>query len=640
MKKTKTLWLAMLLMAAVVQTASARRLMLEQGKTWWYTYHHFEETDYMPEETVYQVAYTLRGDTAIGDNQYMKMYAKPYKDYAPGKASYYAAYREDSEGRVYVRYPQAADDVLQIDFALNYDPDKSWISNVSYTAETIVACGQPFCRYRYEGSPRYGDSRQPLFTAVEGVGFKDKGLVEYLFKEPVNCVCDYQTFLYVEAADYSWQFTDNDFELPRQIELSDEERQLVKSNNSFAFSLFRQVRSDDDCLLSPLSITCALGMLNNGAHGQTQQEIDQVLGFGEAGPDAINRFCRKLMTESGTLDPATRVLAANTIYMNQPYVLWPQFVQQANDYYDAQPETRDFRDGETCGVINQWASDHTEGMVEEVLKEDEFNVDAVSYLLNALYFKGAWARKFDADNTHDESFNGGPTVPMMHIPGSEYGKGEKFQYAENELYQAVRLPYGNGAYVMTVFLPREDKTIGDVLEQMDGGSWQSGQWLRPVVDLKLPRFETVTSHNLNSVMAALGMPTAFDKARADFSNLCNRPSYIGLMKQVARIRLDEQGTQAAAVTIIGMDTTSAPDFAEFRATRPFLYVISEQSTGAIFFMGQYVRKQPAVDAIEAQGVSEVAPCTPGAIYSLSGQRLSAAPHGGFYVKAGRVVRGE
>lgn len=435
------------------------------------------------------------------------------------------------------------------------------------------------------------------------------------------------------------QYMGEPLENPRHnINLTEEERQLVKSNNNFAFNLFRQARDEKSCILSPLSITFALGMLNNGAAGQTQQEINDMLGFGEAGADAINQFCCKMLTESGTLDKETRVDIANTIFVNNHwgYELKEPFVQKANEYYDAQPEARDFYDGITRDVINQWSSDHTEGMIKEILTKDEFDEDAVSYLLNALYFKGAWVKKFNPDNTCEESFNGGAPVPMMHIPCNEFTGGAEFSYISNDLYQAIKLPYGNEAYLMTVILPQQDKTIDDVLDQMDGQNWQfhgRGTW----VDLKLPRFETNVSIDLKPVMSALGMTTAFNPDLANFSNFCNVPTYIELMKQVAKIKVSEEGTEAAAVTIIGEGTTSLPNFAEFHATRPFIYIISEQSTGTIFFIGQYMGDITAdTPQVENNKATMVNP----ALYDLQGRRLNGTPAKGVYIQNGRkyIVR--
>ena len=413
------------------------------------------------------------------------------------------------------------------------------------------------------------------------------------------------------------------------VSLTAEEKELVKSNNDFAINLMREARTEDSQILSPLSITYALGMLNNGAAGKTQQEINKVLGFGEAGADAINQFCRKMLTEAPTLDAETTAEIANTIFVNNHwnYELQQPFVEQAQQYYDATPEARDFYDDATRDVINQWGSDHTHGMIKEVLSEQEFELgkDYVSYLMNALYFKGKWAHPFKKENTREESFNGGIKVPMM----SQHGE---YEYTENDLYQAIKLPYGNGAYLMTVFLPRQGKTIGNVLEQMDGKNWQfsGGDW---EVALKLPRIETNTNVDLKPIMSALGMPTAFNPDGAEFPDFCNYPTYIGLMKQVAKIKLDEEGTEAAAITIIGMAWTGMPRTAEFYATRPFLYIISERSTGTIFFIGQYTGDGTT-------GVAEIESKRSAGnenYYNLNGQRLQGPPARGLYIKDGRKV---
>lgn len=375
----------------------------------------------------------------------------------------------------------------------------------------------------------------------------------------------------------------------RKISLTRAEQDLVNESNNFAFSLFRQVTSDKSEIVSPISITYALGMLNNGAAGETQKEINKVLGFGTAGADSINAFCRKMLTEAPTLDKLTKVMIANTIYMNKDYELKSDFINKAKTFYDAEPETRDFHDGKTMDVINQWASDHTEKMIEKVLNEQSFNPDAVSYLLNAIYFKGTWAEKFDKDNTKDETFKGysaDKQVPMMH-------QEHEFNYTETDDCQALCLPYGNKAYRMTILLPKEGKTINDVLKNLTAESWERYQFMdRAYVDLKLPRFESTTDVGLNDIMSALGMPRAFDPYLAEFPNFCNVPTFIGMMKQVAKIKLNEEGTEAAAVTVIGEYVSaiepSEPQHVQFFANRPFLYVISEQSTGAIFFIGQYM----------------------------------------------------
>ena len=382
---------------------------------------------------------------------------------------------------------------------------------------------------------------------------------------------------------------------PTTLELTRSEKVMVTESNAFAFNLFKVATAmvgPKSMILSPISITYALGMLNNGAAGATQEQINKVLGFGETGADSINAFCYKMLNMAPALDPLTKVMIANNIYVNQNYTLNPDFVQKAYVFYNADPETRNFKDGKTLDVINQWASDHTEHMIQKVLDENEFNADAVSYLLNAIYFKGAWTLKFDKEETVDEVFNhAGDTDeliwrPMMH-------KTAVFNYGENDDYQALSLPYGNESFTMTVLLPKKD-TYEAVPKVPTAEEWESlnRRMVGKTVDVKMPRIETDTDIDLKSIMIALGMPDAFNEKKADFRYFCNADVYIGLMKQVAKIKLDEEGTEAAAVTVIGVDYALGPDTEEpkiinFHANHPFLYVISERKTGAIFFIGQY-----------------------------------------------------
>ena len=390
--------------------------------------------------------------------------------------------------------------------------------------------------------------------------------------------------------------------VPATIELTRAEREMVSHSNEFAFNLFRTTtkttyegengrNQPKSIIVSPISITFALGMLNNGAVGETQAQINKVLGFGETGADGINAFCNKMQSAAPTLDPKTKVMIANNIYLNKGYELKPDFVQIAKDFYNATPESRDFHDGKTMGVINQWAADHTEQMIKEVLNPSTFNPDAVSYLLNAIYFKGSWTKKFDKAETKKEVFDhAGLTkeltyTDMMHQTAT-------FEYGENDNYQALRLPYGNDSYQMTVLLPKTQKNALPTVPTTEEWQQLNQQMNTVVVDVKLPRFESNTDIDLKDIMEALGMPDAFNPAKADFSNFCYAPTYIGLMKQVAKIKLDEEGSEAAAVTVIVMFKSAVPDEPEpkiyyFHANHPFLYVISEKQTGAIFFIGLY-----------------------------------------------------
>ena len=480
------------------------------------------------------------------------------------------------------------------------------------------------------------DEKGTEAAAATIIGMEDKSMPEFL-----EFFAD-RPFLYVisERSTGSIFFIGQYMGEPiknlrHDISLTEEEKQLVASNNDFALRLFNRARGKENSIMSPLSITYALGMMNNGAAGKTQQEICDVLGFGTAGADGINQFCRKMLNEAPTLDEETTAEIANTIYVNsgRGYELQQGFVDKANEFYDAQPEARDFNDGQTRDVINQWGNSHTHGMIPMVFPtEASFNKDAASYLLNALYFKGTWANKFDKEKTKDEPFNSGETVPMM-------SQTEEYDYTETDLYQAVRLPYGNGAYQMTLFLPREGKTIADVLASMDGHNWQFDSYGDCHVDLKMPRFKIETSLNLVQIMADLGMPTAFTPA-AEFPYFGNRTVFIGDMFQKAVIDLDEDGTKAAAITVIEV-TDSMPLEVTFHANRPFFYIISERSTGVIFFIGQYMGEgAKSVNSIKDEAWTmdneqwnrKQRPL----LFDLSGRRLSAPPAKGLYIEDKKV----
>lgn len=411
------------------------------------------------------------------------------------------------------------------------------------------------------------------------------------------------------------------------ISLTEEEQELVRKNNDFAIRLLREAHEEGSQVLSPLSITYALGMINNGAAGKTQQEINDVLGFGDAGADAINAFCRKMLNGCGNVDKHTKVMIANNIYVNKDYQLQAPFIQKAYDYYNATPETRDFHDGKTMDVINQWASDHTEGVIKEVINENQFDPSAVSYLLNAIYFKGGWTLEFDVDDTREEPFNNGENVMMM-------SQRHEFAYRENDIFQAVHLPYGNGAYQMSVFLPRKGKTIDDVLNSLEG---DDKMFLGGYADvnLKLPRMDVETHIKLNDVMSALGMPTAFDKFLADFPYFCDASIYIAKMNQVAKMKVDEKGTEAAAVTIIETRETGMQRPVTFYADHPFLFTISELSTGVILFIGQYTGTGNATTPNSIVEHPLQKDNGDALIYNLQGQRLQAPPTHGIYIMGGK-----
>lgn len=403
---------------------------------------------------------------------------------------------------------------------------------------------------------------------------------------------------------------------PQPIRLNAEQQTFANDNNQFTLNFLKTVndvdKSGKSFIYSPLSITYVLGMVNDAATGKTEQELEQTLGFHEGGIKAVNEYCQKLIEGLPKVDTNVQLNIANAIFLNKEYTLKQQFQEDMQTYYDAKAEALDFSSPQTLSRINDWCNDKTKGMIPKILNEVKPNM--VSYLLNAIYFKADWTSKFDPKNTQKEIFVGevdkellpyaDPFVidlPMMH-------QNVLISYLKNDTYSAVIIPYGNGLWNMTILLPEEGKTTSDVINEVTnsyilnnrgwcdtGGNTFQGY----EVDLKLPRFETSSdtdelgvNDGLVGLMKKMGIHLAFDSDFAEIPNMCERPVYINMMRQKAKILVNEEGSEAAAVTVAGMDMATAAGPIEypkatFHANRPFVYVIREASSGVILFVGKF-----------------------------------------------------
>lgn len=378
---------------------------------------------------------------------------------------------------------------------------------------------------------------------------------------------------------------------PGTIKLTTAQQAQVENSNEFAWKFFKEVSKGEqqDVFVSPLSVTYALGMLANGAVGDTQKEILEGLEFRSGKVDDINSLCHQLMMESPKLDKSTKVSIANAVVANKNKPLQPDFKNVVEKQYQALVTNQDFSSPATLSFINLWASELTHGMVPQLL--DRVHPDAVTYLLNALYFKGIWYRQFDKKRTQQESFTQADgkklTVKMMH-------QKERFFAAENDNYQTVVLPYGNGSYEMVVLLPREGKDLSSLLQTMDAKKWKDNlkSTYSSKVDLKLPRFTSAYTRELNDVLKLLGMNMMFDREKADLTKMSVAKAFVSTVLQKAKIEVDEEGSKAAAVTVVETGCTAVAPSKPimFHANRPFMYAIVEHSTGTIFFMGTYQGK--------------------------------------------------
>lgn len=368
--------------------------------------------------------------------------------------------------------------------------------------------------------------------------------------------------------------------------LSDAQRDIIENNNAFALNLFSQMKGFDSKVVSPMSVSYLMGMLANGADGQTRQEIMKAIGCEKVSLRDLNEFYQMLITHANHFDKATTINIADYIALNCHYQLKDGFASTMQNYYKAGVESLDFSKASTLKRINRWCSDHTDGMIPKII--EQVDADAVSYIMNAIYFNGTWTDKFDTRQTKLENFQGYTRdikkTQMMHRDG-------KYQYMDNADFAAVNLPYGNGSYSMTVILPNRGKSIDEVMAGLDAK--KVGELRRSmdecVVDLKLPRFTISQETSLNDIISKLGAPTMFTSG-ADFSNFASGNLSISKMLQKAKIEVSEEGTKASAVTMAMVAMTALrpePRKVEFHANRPFIYMITEHSTGAILFMGQY-----------------------------------------------------
>lgn len=377
--------------------------------------------------------------------------------------------------------------------------------------------------------------------------------------------------------------------------LSDAQHEMVNNNNSFAFSLYNKTMGMNSRVVSPLSVTYLMSMLANGADGETQQQILATLGWAGEGIQQpslqdINDYSRMLIEKTERLDKAVTVEIANYVAVNKEFKLNSKFQKSVERDYKAGVESLNFTSPSTLKRINDWCNDRTHGMIPSII--NELDPDAVSYLMNAIYFNGTWKDKFSKEETKQEMFRGYTRdiqyVDMMHRHGEYF-------YADGDGYSAVSIPYGNGAFRMTVILPSEGSFLRDVMASMDGGKFQALQrsMEKCNVDLKIPRFTTEVDLPLNDIISALGAPLIFSP-QADFSQFARGDFYVSKMFQKAKIEVSEEGTKAAAVTAaIMMMSAMRPEKKRnvvFHADSPFAYIISENSTGSIYFMGQYTGK--------------------------------------------------
>lgn len=353
---------------------------------------------------------------------------------------------------------------------------------------------------------------------------------------------------------------------------------------SFAFGLFQEVVSNDGSdvvFISPMSASLALSMTANGASGSTQREMLSALGF-DCSIKELNEYNRSVMDLFASEPDGVELSAANSIWVSDLFSLKNSFSRKVRKNYDAVVTNLDFSDQASPSVINQWCSDNTAGRIDKMIEA----IDPATqlYLLNALYFKGLWATPFDPALTHEDTFHGDSNdsqVKFMH--NKAY-----FPYYSGTEGSMVELPYGEeGNFVMDVIIPADGVSVDEFVAGLDNellGKFSAGLQTGEI-RLMLPSFKAEYEITLNDVLQRLGMKEAFTSS-ADFSAMSKDNLMISEVKQKTFIEVNEEGSEAAAITSVGMMRTSlGPEPFSFTVDRPFVFLIRERTSGTVLFMG-------------------------------------------------------
>ncbi|WP_020605830.1 serpin family protein [Spirosoma spitsbergense] len=360
---------------------------------------------------------------------------------------------------------------------------------------------------------------------------------------------------------------------------------FADQTTQFAFDVAKRVVAQEgqakNVFISPLSLHIALGMILNGANGQTAQEIQKALKLDAQTLAEANTTYQNLLENLPGVDPSVTLTLANSVWYRNTYQVETTFQDLLKQTFKAQVSAQDFNDPATVAKINSWASEQTKGRIPKVI--DQIQPDNIMFLLNALYFKGDWQKPFDPNLTSDSPFklaSGGSTlVRMMRL---DVNLNHFFQTN----YQAIELPYGTGKFAMTVLLPSESTTADALIASLNSAEWAKIQkgMIMGKMDIGLPKFTLNYEVRLNSVLSDMGMPTAFTD-QADFTKINNKGGLtLSFVKQNTFVAVDEKGTEAAAVTSVGVTTTALqlPTLID----RPFAFIIHEKTTGTILFIGK------------------------------------------------------
>ncbi len=406
------------------------------------------------------------------------------------------------------------------------------------------------------------------------------------FKNKAMKLLHILSFLFIFFLASACDLADSNEEI-HEIKLTEKTAKLLEAENDFGFKLFQNIYAAEtdikNIMISPLSVSLALAMTYNGANGDTKTAMEKTLNVHGLTPEEINTSYQILLDGLKSLDKKVLLEIANAIYYRKDFEVEDDFISANKTYYNAEVASLDFNSPNALKNINEWVADKTNDKIKKIL--NEISPEQAMFLINAIYFKGMWASKFDKDKTAENSFypENGSTNQTDFM-----NQTQTVQMAYNDLFSAVELPYGKGDYNMFIFLPEQNKTIQDIVNKLDKDNWET--WMQSFAEtsdviIKLPKFKYEFEITLNNILSEMGMEVAFTEDSDSTGINKNGQLKIDFVKHKTYIDVNEEGTEAAAVTSVGMVDTSMPLLVEFNANHPFLYAITEKSTGAILFIG-------------------------------------------------------
>ena len=374
-------------------------------------------------------------------------------------------------------------------------------------------------------------------------------------------------------------------------ELTVSERQLVESDNKFGLKLFREIvkeEKDSNVFISPLSVSMALGMTYNGANGETQEAMQEVLELSGMTLQEVNESYQNLIDLLRGLDPKVRFQIANSIWYRLGLTPEDKFVDLCKEYFDALVSGINFADPNAAKTINAWVEENTNGKIDEIA---DYPIDGLTlmFLINAIYFKGTWTYQFDEESTKDTLFTlpDGTQKPCRMMEQRGF-----YRYFSNDDFQAVDLSYGDGDFSMTVFLPNPKVDINSLIAEFtpENLSYWLGGFSSDSGDVYIPKFKLECGWGLNRVLKTMGMEIAFGSS-ADFSKMYKHGGvWIDTVIHKTFVEVNEEGTEAAAATVVVMMAEVSPSPSGFymRVDRPFIFLIRENVSQTILFIGKIV----------------------------------------------------